>query len=41
MPVDTDDPLAADLKSGSLQRAPGGLAYVTDPKVPAKHCGSL
>jgi hypothetical protein len=42
MPVDADDPLAADLQSLSLLRAPGGFAYVDGkPKTPAQRCGDF
>ena len=40
-PVDLDDPIKADLMSQSLQRAPGGLAYQTDPKTPFSRCDEL
>jgi hypothetical protein len=42
MPVDADDPLAADLQALSLLRAPGGYAYVNGKaKSPAKRCGDF
>ena len=40
VPVDLDDPIAGDLVSG-LQRAPGGLAFQSDPKQPVARCEDL
>ena len=40
-PIDPDDPIAADLKSASLGRAPGMQAVGAGDTKPAKPCGTL